>query len=381
MNSHTIVRLQGPDRVRKRPAVIFGSDGADGVRQMIELLLHIFLTEAALGHNHDIRVTLGADGGVTIASRDRGLILDETLQDGTPIWQQVFCELFSAPAQPDEEYYFSLGTQHHHLFAGDEAPALRLDHDPAFDLCCVQYASRSMRVEAVRDGVRKIAAFAQGYSVAPLSKEPTDAPHGTVISFLPDEQVFTDVTISAAAVGAALQDAAIAIPGLCCTLTDERDGTEVTYHYPNGAIDYVAAVASPVAVFSHTLSANGRDRYNRPPYQATVKVTVAFVPAGGTTLCLHNHRRMVSGGTHRDAAMAQIAKRVEWECGATDVASRLILVLESTCDAGATRYATGARSAITNPMMADMAADLMGEEFSHFLQQHAAAIAAVFPRD
>ena len=136
MNHHTIVRLQGPDRVRKRPAVIFGSDGADGALQMVKRLLHIFLTEAVSGHNSAIRVALGADGGVTIHSGDRGLILDEALQNGIPVWQQVFCELFSAPAQPDEEYYYSLGAQHHSLFADADAPAMRLDHDPLL-ICAV----------------------------------------------------------------------------------------------------------------------------------------------------------------------------------------------------------------------------------------------------
>ena len=385
MNTDTIVPLKGPDRVRRRPAVLFGSEDAQGALRMVQMLLDIFITEAVLGYSRGIDVTLHPDHAITVHSHDRGFRMDETVVDGQPVWQQDFCALFCGPQQPDADYYTSLGHQHHRLYA-DGVPETA--HIPAgdhvFDLCCVQYASRCLQVEAVQGGLCKRASFERGYSVSPLSKEPTTVSDGTLIRFLPDAEVFSDIVLPGDALGDFLRDAAIAVPGLRCTLKDERNGTDTVYDYPDGAADYVRAIAAPTAVFSTVLYAKGRDRYNCDEYDAEIKALIAIVPHGGFTLCLHNHRRLPNGGTHLDALRDQIQKHVDWVYGARvagGLPKRLVLIVESTCAPHATRYADAGHTAITNRMITDMAADLIDRDFTTFLKQNEAAVTAVLRKN
>ena len=107
-NDGVITCLKGPDRVRKRPAVIFNSDDAEGVTRAVEMLLDIFITEAALGYSKELSVKIHNDDSICILSKDRGFVMDETLIDGKPVWEYDFCELYSAPREKKEVYSYGL---------------------------------------------------------------------------------------------------------------------------------------------------------------------------------------------------------------------------------------------------------------------------------
>ena len=193
--NNLIVRLKGPDRVRKRPAVVFDSDGVVGVVYVIKTLLNIFVAEAALGFSAGIHVKVHTDNSISVRSYDRGFILDETIVEGKPVWYQDFCELYCGSRESDGEYYFGLGSGHNALYGQEEMAISKyqVDTDHSFDLCCVQYVSKFMHVEATRNGVKKILDFEKGYSVSDLRKEQTTERANTYIHFLIDEDVFGDV--------------------------------------------------------------------------------------------------------------------------------------------------------------------------------------------
>lgn len=194
MNEDTIIMLKGPDRVRRRPAVIFGTEGALGC---VRMLLEIFATEAELGHSDGVTLSV-SDGVIDIVSYDRGFMIDTSIHDGRPKWQEIFCELYAGPAYPDYEYYQSLGREHNELYGCPDSPFLmkQIDASCGFSLCCVQYASEHMRVDAVRDGVKTTLDFRKGYSVSDAQKSKTDARRGTYIRFRPDPEVFGSVLLS-----------------------------------------------------------------------------------------------------------------------------------------------------------------------------------------
>lgn len=394
----SIKKLKGPERVRKRPAVMFGSDGTEGVATAIKILLDIFITEAALGYSHGIDLFVKADNSLIVRSYDRGFVLDETIIDGKPAWYQDFCELYCGPREPDENYYFSLGSHHNDLYGKVETPMpkYQVDSDHCFDLRCVQYVSAFMRVEAARDGIKKILNFEKGYSISDLQKEPSSEPTNTYIHFQLDSEVFNDVNVPFAEIVDFLRDAAITIPGLKCVICDERDGSEHTFLYPNGTEDYAMNISSPVTVplFTTEVEAKGKDRYNYREYDAKVKIVFAFVKDSPHVLCLHNYRKLEHGGNHLDAVKERLMHHINWEfiwdfkdeassndennyysrrrfeLSFDDIKENIVLILETNCTKYASMYINATKKAIKNRMITDMAYDLISKDFGYYLKQN-----------
>lgn len=376
-----IVRLKGPDSVRKRPAVMFGSAGADGAAAAVKMLLNIFISEAARGCSGGIDLTVNADSSVSVRSYDRGLILDETVIDGKPVWQQIFCEFFCGRwVSEDNSFRF---VKHCNDLYGNEETVV----NHGFDLCHVQYASAFMHVESTRDGIRKTVDFEKGYSVSDLKKEPSPDPSNTYIRFRADPEVFTDVTFPLSEITDCLRDAAATIPGLKCTVHDDRDGSFFTFLYPNGTADYAMEIAGPVStpLFINEIAATGKDRYNYREYDAKVRIVFAFVENRADIICLHNYRKLY-GGSHLDAVKKRLMCRINREfirdlgtdCGSReisgllfeDIKDNIILILETNCAENASDYVNATKKAISNRMIAEMAHDLISEKFDDYLRQN-----------
>ena len=205
-----IIRLTGADRVRKRPAVIFGSADSAGALEVVKTLLAVLMREALLGYSKKMTVTLHSDESITVHSYDRGLKIDESIVDGKPAWQNLFCEL----------PYFS---RDHHEKAPTETPDLLFgegelisgcspDIECAFDLCCVQYVSEYMTVSSVRDGICKTVRFEKGIAIPDVESFPCVEKSETVIKFKIDSDVFGDYKLSSGELAAFINVQKAAIP-------------------------------------------------------------------------------------------------------------------------------------------------------------------------
>lgn len=224
MESTVIKPLRGPNRVRLRPFVMFGSDGAEGVLNATKMLLNIFTNEARIGHCSGIDLKIYKDNSISIHSLDRGIIIDDTIIDGKPAWHDVFCEIFPAPREPVSEITYPLEQQNGSLYATDEKSSSdKIIDDHGFSLCCVQYASAFMHVEVVRDSIKKSLDFKEGYSVADMKAQKSAEPTGTYIHFMPDPKVFgEDIALRNNQINELLKEIQLTYPTLECTLTDER---------------------------------------------------------------------------------------------------------------------------------------------------------------
>ena len=400
-DNNSIVALKGPERVRKRPAVMFGSDDMEGVISVIKTLLNIFVTEAARGCSTGIDVNVHHDNSISICSHDRGFLLDETIIDGKPAWYQNFCELYCGPRELDENYELFLGCRHSDLYGTDASmPKYYEDADHGFDLCCVQYVSKFMHVEAIRDGTKKILDFEKGYSISDLRKEPSEEPTGTFIHFLVDSEVFGDINFPISEIVEFLRDVAITIPGLKCEISDVRNNISTTFLYPKGTVDYAAEISSTISIplFSNEMEAKGKDRYNYREYEAKVKIVLGFVKDSSNTICLHNYRKLEYGGYHLDAVKEQMLHYINWEfiwdfrddsssndednyysrrrfeLSFDDIKDNIVLIIETNCTQYASNYVNATKKAIKNRMITDMAHDLISGDFQYYLKQNHEAI-------
>ena len=180
--NESITSLKGADRVRKRPAVIFGSDGLEGCEHAVFEILSNSIDEAREGFGTKIITTCFEDGSIEVEDFGRGMPVDYNEKEQRYNWELIFCELYAGGkynTNEGESYEFSLGLN-------------------GLGACAAQYSSEYMDVEVRRDGFRYTLHFEHGENIGGLKKEPyAKKDTGTVIRFKPDIQVFTDIQIPA----------------------------------------------------------------------------------------------------------------------------------------------------------------------------------------
>ncbi len=364
-----IEMLRGPDRVRKRPAVIFGSEDLDGAMTAMKLLLNILLQEGIKGYSKQIILTQYKDDAIEIQTDGRGMYLGSNKE---PVWKTLFCELYGGTI---------LGVSTASVFEPHDGEVT-----DCLELCAVQYASEYMDVCAVRDGFRKRLHFEKGENVGGLSATLCEGPTGTAIRFKLDREVFSDISLPAHQLDCTMQEIALQIPGLKTVFCKETaDGmAQSVYFYPNGIKDYLqehTGTRIPTKIYTSEMTATGQDRYNRPRYTATVKVGLCFSENEGFVKCYHNFRELTYGGTHRDAMLRKLVRYLGWalscEISEEDLLKHLQLVLVTDCDAY-TAWVNGARKGIENVMIRDMAQDIIGDDFQYYIKQNKAALIKLF---
>ncbi|OQB14772.1 MAG: DNA gyrase subunit B [Firmicutes bacterium ADurb.Bin193] len=270
----SISSLKGADRVRKRPGVIFGSDGIEGCCHSVFEILSNSIDEAREGYGDTIIVTRFCDGSVQVEDFGRGIPVGYNEKESRYNWELVFCEMYAGGKYNNNSgnnYEFSLGLN-------------------GLGACATQYASEYMDVEIRRDGQIHRLHFEKGENVGGLQSEPTRfKATGTKTKWKPDTDVFTDIDIPLEYYLNVLKKQAVVNAGIVFRLLDEKeDGgfDEYTFVYENGITDYVREIAGEKALTDvqyFEAERMGRDREDKPDYK--VKLTVAF--------CFNNEVNMI----------------------------------------------------------------------------------------
>ena len=109
--NESISSLKGADRVRKRPGVIFGSDGLDGCEHAVFEILSNSIDEAREGHGSIITVTRFQDRSIQVEDAGRGCPVDWNEKEQRYNWELVYCELYAGGKYDNlsgESYEYSL---------------------------------------------------------------------------------------------------------------------------------------------------------------------------------------------------------------------------------------------------------------------------------
>ncbi len=371
----SISALKGADRVRKRPGVIFGSDGLDGCEHAVFEILSNAVDEAREGYGKVINVTLFEDGSIEVEDFGRGCPLDWNPNEKRYNWELVFCELYAGGKYGNaegESYEYALGLN-------------------GLGSCATQYSSEFMDVTVRRDGNRYDLHFKKGVPVGKKGKElsvqPTDRKQtGSTIRFKPDIEVFTDVTIPEEHFHDMLRRQAVANGGIKFVLRVQRGGKFETteYLYENGITQYVTelggekALTAPVFIQGER---RGRDRKDLPEYK--VKMTAAFSFSNQRHLIeyYHNSSWLEHGGAPDKAAMSafvaavddQIRKSGKYQKNESkikfqDIADCLILV--TNCFSTRTSYENQTKKAITNRFIQEAMTAFLKEQLEIYFTEN-----------
>ena len=365
--NESIQALKGADRVRKRPGVIFGSDGLEGCEHSIFEILSNAIDEAREGYGKKITVTRYRDYSVQVEDQGRGIPVDFNPKEGRYNWELLFCEMYAGGkynTNSAESYEFSLGLN-------------------GLGLCSTQYASEYMDVSICRDGFVYELHFRKGEPSQEMQKTQTKRRDtGTTIRWKPDLEVFTDIAVPADYYRDILKRQAVVNPGVLFLLRSENeDGSfdEEEFFYENGIRDYVAELLggeeplTPVQFWE--AERTGRDREDKPDYKVKLSVALCFSNKLSLTEYYHNSSFLEHGGSPEravraatvyqiDSYLKQNGKYLKNESKITyqDVADCLVLV--SSSFSTQTSYENQTKKAITNKFIYDA----MNEFLRHQLE-------------
>ena len=276
-DNQSISSLKGPDRVRKRPGVIFGSDGLDGCQHAVFEILSNAIDEAREGHGSQIIVTRYQDHSIEVEDFGRGCPVDWNEAEGRYNWELVFCELYAGGKYKNgdgDNYEYSLGLN-------------------GLGSCATQYASRYFDATIYRDGFKYTLHFERGELVGEMGKEPADRKKtGSKFRWLPDLDVFTDIDIPLEYYTDTLKRQAVVNAGVTFRLRNQVGGKFETtdFKYENGIIDYVTELVGDQALTAPVFwqaDRRGRDRADKADYK--VKLSVSFCFSNTVNLVEHYH--------------------------------------------------------------------------------------------
>ena len=377
-DNESISSLKGADRVRKRPGVIFGSDGLEGCEHAVFEILSNAIDEARGGHGKLITVTRFLDHSVQVEDMGRGCPVDWNEKEGRYNWELVFCELYAGGKydnENSENYEFSLGLN-------------------GLGSCATQYASRYMDVTVYREGKEYRLHFERGEIVGQLeSTELTTNKKrtGTTIRWLPDLEVFTDIAVPLDYYQDVMKRQAVVNAGVTFRLRNETapgkfDTQE--FLYANGISDYIRELAGEDSLTEPVFweaERRGRDRADKPEYK--VKLSVALCFSNRVAVCEHYHNSsfLEHGGSPekatRSAMVSAIDKYLRDNSKYTKGESKITfpdvqdcLVLVSNNFSTQTSYENQTKKAITNKFVQETMTEFLRSRMEiYFIENKEAA--------
>ena len=360
-SNESIASLKGADRVRKRPAVIFGSDGIEGCEHAIFEILSNSIDEAREGYGNKIIVTRYSDHSVSVEDFGRGMPVDYNRNEERYNWELLFCEMYAGGKYntlDGDNYEFSLGLN-------------------GLGLCATQYSSEYMNAEIYRDGFKYELHFEKGENVGGLKKEETNKRQtGTKITWRPDLEVFTDIAISLEYFQTVIKKQAVVNAGVEFVLRDQNakgSFDTYTYCYENGIVDYANELADSQAMTSvqnWQTERKGKDREDKPEYKVKLNVALCFSNKKNAIEYYHNSSFLEYGGAPEKAVKSAFVSQIdallkqqgkylknESKINFQDVEDCLILV--SSSFSTQTSYENQTKKAITNKFIAEAMTDFL----------------------
>ena len=374
-NNQSITSLKGADRVRKRPAVIFGSDGLEGCEHSVFEILSNAVDEAREGFGDTIVLTAFRDHSIQVEDFGRGVPLDWNEKEQRYNWELVYNELYAGGKYDNNSdgaaYEYSLGLN-------------------GLGACATQYASEFFHVKSYNGTEVGSISFAKGEPASEYVKKKLprgDHRTGTVIHWKPDLDVFTEIEIPREYFSDMLRRQSVVTSGIKFKFlweTEDGDFTEEEFYYENGILDYVAEIAGDTMetrpVQFH-LETKGRDREDMKDYK--LQADIAFCTSKTVHLLEYYHcaSHLEHGGSPEKAVRLAFTYALDHYLKAqgkynkneskitfADIEDCLVLVTNSVSTQ--TSYANQTKKAITNTFIATAMTSFLKEQLEYWFAEN-----------
>lgn len=361
--NESIKSLKGADRVRKRPAVIFGSDGLEGCEHSVFEIMSNSIDEAREGYGNKICVTRFLDGSVEVQDFGRGIPVDYNKNEDKYNWELLFCEMYAGGKYDNggDNYEFSLGLN-------------------GLGLCATQYASEYMEAEIHTNGYKYTLHFEKGENIGGLKKEKYDKKDtGTRIKWKPDLDVFTDINIPIEYFQETIKRQAIVNDGVKFILKNQTSASKFEtfeYCYNDGIMDYVKEIAGDTAFTTPQYwecERKGKDREDLPEYKLKIKSAICFSLKNQLKEYYHNSSFLEHGGAPEKAFRSAFVNQInaylkannkysknDGQINIQDVEDCIIFVVSSFSTQ--TSYENQTKKAITNKFIQEAMTDFFRKQ-------------------
>ena len=373
--NESITALKGAERVRRRPGVIFGSDGLDGCQHAVFEILSNAIDEAREGYGNLIVVTRFEDRSIEIEDFGRGCPVDWNEAEQRYNWELVFCEMYAGGKYQND--------------VGDNSEySLGLN---GLGTCATQYSAEYFDAVIRRDGFKYTLHFEKGELVGKMKKEPADRKKtGSCFHWRPDLEVFSDIAIPVEYYRETLKRQAIANQGITFRFRNQTgSGFETTdYYYENGIQDYLNELTEGKSFTMPQYwqaERKGRDRADKPEYKLRITAALCFSRTVSRVEYYHNSSWLEYGGAPDkavksafvyaiDAYLKQNNKYNKSESKVTwpDIADCLVLV--TNCFSTQASYENQTKKAVTNKFIQEAMNTFFREQLHvYFLENSAEA--------
>lgn len=360
--NESIRSLKGADRVRKRPAVIFGSDGIEGCQHSVFEIMSNSIDEAREGRGNKIVVTRFEDCSVEIQDFGAGIPVDFNKAENEENWKLLFCEMYAGGKYDNgaDNYEYSLGLN-------------------GLGLCATQYASEYMDAEIHRDGFCYTLHFEHGENVGGLSKVPYDKRDtSTRIKWKPDLKVFTDINVPLDFYLDTIKRQAIVNDGVTFVFKNQIGSRFETteFCYKNGIKDYVQELAGDTAFTTPQYwecERVGRDREDLSDYKLKIKAALCFSLKTQCKEYYHNSSYLEHGGAPDKAFKSAFVNQInaylkannkynktDSQINVQDIDDIIIFVVSSFSTQ--TSYENQTKKAITNKFIQEAMTDFFRKQ-------------------
>ncbi|HTA05627.1 MAG TPA: DNA topoisomerase (ATP-hydrolyzing) subunit B [Solirubrobacteraceae bacterium] len=225
-DAQDITVLEGLEAVRKRPGMYIGSTGVMGLHHLVYEVVDNSVDEALAGFCTKVSVTVHPDNSVTVTDNGRGIPVAIMEKEGLPAVQVVLTVLHSGGKFGEGGGYKVSGGLH------------------GVGVSVVNALSEQLKIEIRRDGYVYTQEYSRGTPLSELvqgEKLPDDAETGTVITFLPDAEVFETLDFDFLTLEERLRETAFLTRSLEISIVDERgEGHAATFRYEGGIEDFVS---------------------------------------------------------------------------------------------------------------------------------------------
>ncbi len=375
-DDQSIEKLEGADRVRKRPGVIFGSDGIEGCEHSFFEILSNSVDEAREGYGSVITVTYYKDLSIEVDDRGRGVPMGYNEKYKCYNWELIYCELYAGGKYNNNQgggaYEFSLGLN-------------------GLGACATQYSSEFFEVFSFNGETETHMSFKKGSPAGELTVRPLEKKErrtGTITYWRPDLDVFTDISIPKSFFCEVLEKQAVVNAGLKFVLRYENaDGSffEQEFIYPNGISDYVARLAGDTAITQPVLwkmgETVGRDRADKPEYKLMADISFCVSNTVNVIEHYHNSSFLEHGGSPDKAVQNAFRYSVDKKLKAagkynknesaikfSDIEDCVIIVTSSFSTAPS--YENQTKKALTNTFVTEAMTEFLKEQLEIYFAEN-----------
>ncbi len=281
-SADSIQALEGMEHVRMRPSMYIGDIGVRGLHHLVYEVVDNSIDEAMGGHCDTISVVINEDNSITTKDNGRGIPVDLHKKEGVSALEVVMTKI-GAGGKFDKDSYKVSGGLH------------------GVGVSVVNALSDHLRATVHRDGKIWEQEYERGKSLYPVKSIGETTERGTVITFHPDETIFTQtIEYSYETLSNRMRELSFLNKGVTISITDKRQKDEEgefvseSFYSDEGLKEFVRFLDSNrEALIQNVISMEGEKN--------DIPVEVAMIYNTSYTENLHSYVNNINtheGGTH-----------------------------------------------------------------------------------